>query len=1168
MGTAFLNSILSYIAGFVVLVLFAALVGPGVIDWGRFRAEIETQATRLVGHPVHIEGDINFVILPAPRFKLEGLRVGDADTDPHTAMAEVNVLEGEIALTPLLRGEVEVTRVRLRDFRLTLARDEAGKFNWSRPAGQGDGFAVDPKSISLEEAHFDGGTLHIDDAHNRRSFVVEDVAGRISASTLFGPLSLDATYVISGESHSIKAGIGNFGGDRAFPVNLELAFPERHAQAVFSGIATGTDLEARLDGSIQVSVGTAQAQADDPDAKEVSVPGFQAGLVVSRSEAVLRDLSVTIADATLDGQATYRFDGDGTFDLSLSGTSLTADPFFEPDTVLAQAITGLSLPVGLGGSLELKLDEILYRENRFRGGVLNATIENGGLNIARLNVRARGETEFLVTGRADLNPTNPAFVGNVQLTVGSVGTVMRDFRAGDEAGGTTPFTGPRRLSLRADLSVQNELMRAFPLEMVFERENGQRSVLSGGFSYAYREHPAFGVEVSGDQFDLTPFSVLLPASLWSDGEALQTFDLNLVADLGQLSFGAWHVEDLSVRTSLHQGQLAVEKLSANDGAGGQIELSGSLSQLGTFPAGGIEGRLTAPSLSNWVSVAGIADLPAFQNVDVAFVLRGDAGGEQHLLSADLSGEMGGSDLSLVMKRERTMEGSGAGTLDLVGSLQNDDARALLVQTGFLPGDVTGSGHLSVHLSGVVEEGLETRVRMEAGDVSASLRGETKDLFGQPSYEGRFELSAQRFQQLMALNQWRGPLASLVDANGQDGAVIAGGELSYSENAVRVSNIEAVAGTFRVSGSGSVDRTRVPVKLITNVELGRINLDPLFVTDVEQGPWSPAPLDWSGLGGYDGEIRVSATVVELAGLRFEDMNASASLLDGVLSFTPVTARFADGRLTLGGRFEGGSGQPGIGLTLALEEASLRKAGQQVFDRIIGGGSLTASAQIEGQGRSLLGLVSSLSGRGNVTLRDGLIVAMDLSAFGEGTGSLASMDGFEPLVAQTLQRGNSPYENVSGAFVVEDGILTSQTELSRIDGVQNTVSRTIVDLVRLEFDHESELTLDVNPPLPGLKVVASGPIRNGTLRMDTLPIERALAQRFLMRDLEETGVDDIPAELQELLNAGSGISNGLDAPLDEQISEEPQPESDDAAASDVPADLPIAADAPVPAPRPNL
>ena len=63
-----------------IIALIAALVGPYFIDWNQFRPQFETEATRVVGAPVRVGGELDARLLPTPSLRLrsrsEERRVG------------------------------------------------------------------------------------------------------------------------------------------------------------------------------------------------------------------------------------------------------------------------------------------------------------------------------------------------------------------------------------------------------------------------------------------------------------------------------------------------------------------------------------------------------------------------------------------------------------------------------------------------------------------------------------------------------------------------------------------------------------------------------------------------------------------------------------------------------------------------------------------------------------------------------------------------------------------------------------------------------------------------------------------------------------------------------------------------------------------------------------
>src|SRR5215470_2226059 len=62
----------------VILALVAALIGPIFIDWGQYRAVIESETSQIVGVPVRVGGAIDVRLLPTPSLKLTNVHIGPA----------------------------------------------------------------------------------------------------------------------------------------------------------------------------------------------------------------------------------------------------------------------------------------------------------------------------------------------------------------------------------------------------------------------------------------------------------------------------------------------------------------------------------------------------------------------------------------------------------------------------------------------------------------------------------------------------------------------------------------------------------------------------------------------------------------------------------------------------------------------------------------------------------------------------------------------------------------------------------------------------------------------------------------------------------------------------------------------------------------------------------
>ncbi|MFD0937477.1 AsmA family protein, partial [Methylobacterium trifolii] len=146
-----MRDLLTALAGAVILVLVAALAAPPFIDWQGQRAFVDRTLSRSLGVPVRSEGRIEVRLLPSPRLRFDRLHLGD---DPGKGVADrpaldVRFVKAEIALAPLLKGEVRFTETRIgrAEIKLPVSEGEALLL----PPGLSDSLAG--RDLAIEDLH-------------------------------------------------------------------------------------------------------------------------------------------------------------------------------------------------------------------------------------------------------------------------------------------------------------------------------------------------------------------------------------------------------------------------------------------------------------------------------------------------------------------------------------------------------------------------------------------------------------------------------------------------------------------------------------------------------------------------------------------------------------------------------------------------------------------------------------------------------------------------------------------------------------------------------------------------------------------------------------------------------------------------------------------------------
>jgi hypothetical protein len=119
--------------GIVLGVLIGAvLLTLALIDWNALKGPIERAASARSGRTVSIAGNLDVHVWSwTPSASIEGLTIGNPPWETGKPMAQVERLQVQLKLLPLLKGDVILPRVELIRPRVYLHRDASGRANWT-----------------------------------------------------------------------------------------------------------------------------------------------------------------------------------------------------------------------------------------------------------------------------------------------------------------------------------------------------------------------------------------------------------------------------------------------------------------------------------------------------------------------------------------------------------------------------------------------------------------------------------------------------------------------------------------------------------------------------------------------------------------------------------------------------------------------------------------------------------------------------------------------------------------------------------------------------------------------------------------------------------------------------------------------------------------------------
>ena len=116
--------------GMLLLVVFAVaalyLVDPGV-----FRGQLEARATTAFGRQVQFEGPIRLERSLRPRIIVEDITIGNPDWAAGAHFAEAEKVGVQVALFPLLRGDLRILDVSFTGVNLSIEKGPDGANNYT-----------------------------------------------------------------------------------------------------------------------------------------------------------------------------------------------------------------------------------------------------------------------------------------------------------------------------------------------------------------------------------------------------------------------------------------------------------------------------------------------------------------------------------------------------------------------------------------------------------------------------------------------------------------------------------------------------------------------------------------------------------------------------------------------------------------------------------------------------------------------------------------------------------------------------------------------------------------------------------------------------------------------------------------------------------------------------
>lgn len=807
-----MNNLLQILLGLVIAALVTILAAPYFIDWNQYKSEIETQASRLVGHNLTVAGDVHLRLLPAPYLQLENITVhapNDATDTPPLLTAKAFRLW--LSAPPLLRGVIEVQEIEVVQPHLRFAIDENGKSNWYQNRSSNHSLPFTPKAVSLQSMKIKDGTLEISTialgtkshTSKNRKLLIEALNGNFSAGSLKGPYKFDGMIGKDEKQQILRVSTGSIDEKDAMRVKGILRSPQGGQRYSFDGSVSDLKNHPTMHGVLSASFPfftSTQKDAKNNPKIHVKPIEVKTSINANTAGALFDKILITIVHKnrpqmmTGKGRLSWdkgKIDLDGNLNARLIDVDHLKDGMKVGNSV-GEAVKNLFASLQAqavkidSGRFHININQIKLNGDLVQDLKINLEQTDKNLLVKKLFARLPGDNMIEIQGGFEGPSKASMFKGHGVIRGQSLGHFVT-WTAGTKVDGGISAIRSHPFTLRGNLLFSDDI---WALHSVHGDIAG--TSFTGEISHSLREidlklttseinstalvgRPVAMREIIADW--ITPTKPQSPSTSDQDPQAsglralIKDNILKLQLRAGRLRLDDFDGRDLIADVYFGLKRVQINELSLRSQNGLRLQADGTIDNLEKNPTGtltatiNVEDDQELQQFISWftppkTSIFTTKQIASLTPLRLAVMLQtaSNTGAEANVR---INGVAGRSHialnnhiigLNLFSRREQRS----IHQLELSGTVTNTDGRLLLTQlVPYLPIDqeqlqLIGNSKIWFSAAGLPDKGLNSRVEFISKRVTAGFDGLLGWKKGASVFEGTTRLKAKDMASGLAL----------------------------------------------------------------------------------------------------------------------------------------------------------------------------------------------------------------------------------------------------------------------------------------------------------------------------------------------------------------------------------------------------------------------------------
>lgn len=1124
-----LKSPVFYFGIVLALVVGLALLAPFVVDWGRYRADLEGWGQKLTGREVAIRGDISVKLFPFPQLTAQDVVIANPDGFREPVFATLERVRVQVTLGGLLSGELQVESIELDNPVATLVRMQGNKINWQFESSAAFRNSAMLEKVRLDQIKLTGGTITILDEVRQKRGQISGLAATVSAPSLAGPWRSTGAFEFNSTPLTYTLSTAVWAPDRPLRFALRLTPTE---QAGYSAVVEGEKASSgQVKGEIRV------APVEDAEGKSNSEGQFRAvtlkaSYIAGFDRIDLQGIEIRPADTKdqgtlITGKASADIGNKISTKIDISAPRVDLDGLAGAGSrQLLRDGGGLALINGLLAGLPKELElEAKLKVLALRAG--GETLENAELafsttadavEIRQFSAALPGRSRVLFSGVFFPGERFAELGGKISLESLDARQLASWLSAQNKGSLAKVWAGSRgRLKAQSEvrLTVSKLEFRDISYELDGSSGNGRVAVLVNG------ERPILDVEIRTERLDVDSFLPQGIGSLSPGGMRwtwlLSNFlaeqsrrDMRLVLDARQLLLNGVDARDVAASIETTVRGVDIKTLSVASVGGSSFKASGVMLNTESGADGEIRMTVAAEDPRGLLRLAGLLPRerdPAWSRplgrTDISIALKaqpGDAAGSiglsAHGSSGPFSIELDGTLSEVLSETVRINAG---------GRIDSRNAADLWRLLGGDPKGPDGpAGALTLQVDGFV--GGDMKVATETSLQGAKIAYRGSLVTASPAYSGEGDLSLDSEDSTGLLR-----MLGMAIVEERLPAISAKSKVSFGAEGVSLSGISGTAAGGPIAGE---------LKLAGDTLSGDISIERMVLSQALAAVFLP----WDGDKASSESLLAAAPPFGLKGElwikpRLLDVYPGYTVPDGQIGITSkgqTTQFVAYGKDQTGQRL---SVELQLDTSLAQRKvtgsAALPFRLESVLEGTDGARPLAGTAAIDvkfsGQGLSPAAVLADLSGGGAFQATGAKLTGISPEQFTASIGQVRDAESLQASLRSMEQGQGLSFSPVFGAVELLQGV-AKVTPFNLATADADVVLSPVVDLAQRIVRISVAMDLKALPGLPRMSITYEGEPATLARRQDISELSAHLGFKVLQQGVDE--LEKVQAEQARL------------------------------------------------------